>query len=265
MSSKSASLPPPESRLRETHSPGWHRRTAVLRLLYACYAWPLFVLLSATALLPLLLLPTLAARRRLIRVVARSALMLGGMRLRAAGLASIPLPCVVVANHASYLDGVVLAALLPPHFGFVIKREMHGVPIAGWLLERIGAYFVARNNRAGSARDALRVMRGVTSGEALAFFPEGTFRHQPGLLRFHIGAFAAAERAGVPVVPVVIHGTRRCLAPGSILPWPGPIAVEVLTPIPVPADHPEAAALMRDQSRAAFLARLDIPDLATEA
>ncbi len=252
-------------RVPEFHSPEWQRRTAALRALYALYAWPMFLLLAGAALLPLLLIPRLAARRRLIRLVARSALRLGGMRLAESSMASMPLPCVVVANHASYLDGVVLAASLPPHFGFVIKREMSRVPVAGWLLERIGAYFVARNQGAGSARDALRVMRGARSGEALAFFPEGTFRHQPGLMRFHTGAFAAAERAAVPVVPVVIHGTRRCLAPGTLLPWPGRITVEGLPAIQVPTGHPDPAAAMRDQARAAFLARLDIPDLAGEA
>jgi 1-acyl-sn-glycerol-3-phosphate acyltransferase len=240
----------------------WRLLTVPLRLLYALYAWPLFLLLALGALVPLSLMASLPARRRLIRSVAGLALRLGGLRLTVQDAERLPAACVVVANHASYLDGVVLAAVLPPHFGFVIKREMRAVPAAGWLLERIGAYFVARNNGAGSARDVLRVMRGASSGEALAFFPEGTFRHEPGLLRFHTGAFAAAERAGVPVVPVVIHGTRRCLAPRSILPWPGRIQVEVLAPIPVPAGHHDGAAAMRDAARAAFLARLDLPDLA---
>ena len=118
-----------------------------LRLVYACYAWPAFLLLSAASLPLLLVLPGLERRRRMIRAVARLALRAIGMRLQAHGMRSLPHPCVVVANHESYLDGVVLAALLPPRFGFVIKREMRAVPAAGWLLERIGAHFVDRRDR----------------------------------------------------------------------------------------------------------------------
>lgn len=249
------------TRLPEATSLRWRMLTAPLRLLYACYAWPAFLLLALVA-LPLLLIRSLPRRRRLIRHLARLSLMAMGMRLRVGGLQKLPPSCVVVANHSSYLDGVVLFATLPPHFGFVIKREMRAVPVAGWLLERIGAYFVARNNGAGSARDALRVMRGASRGEAMAFFPEGTFQRKPGLMRFHSGAFAAAERAGLPVVPVVIHGTRRCLAPHSVLPWPGRINVEALEPIGPLIGQPDAATALRDAARAALLSRLDIPDLA---
>ena len=79
---------------------------------------------------------------------ARLALRLAGMRLRVGGLEALPLPSVVVANHVSYLDGVVLHALLPVRFSFVIKREMSSVPLAGLLLRRLGAEFVERRGRA---------------------------------------------------------------------------------------------------------------------
>ena len=60
--------------------------------------------------------------------------LLAGMPLKLRGTENLPEgQCVVVANHASYLDGVVMAAALPPRFGFVIKREMNEVPVAGLL------------------------------------------------------------------------------------------------------------------------------------
>jgi 1-acyl-sn-glycerol-3-phosphate acyltransferase len=227
-----------------------------LRLMYACYAWPAFLLQAMVALLLLVVLPRLAQRRRLIRWVARNALRSIGMRIDVHGLGALPHPCVVVANHESYLDGVVLAATLPPHFGFVIKREMRSMPGAGWLLERIGAQFVARNNSTGSARDALRVLRSAANGEALAFFPEGTFRPQPGLLPFHNGAFAAAVRASLPVVPLVLRGTRRRLAPGTLLPWPGKISLTALHPIAATHRKSDIGAL-RDATRALFVEQLE--------
>jgi len=228
-----------------------------LRLAYACYAGAVFLACSLLALPPLAILPTLAARRRFIRRVGRTVLALMGMPVRTYWHGPLPDPCIVVANHCSYLDGVVLAAVLPPRFDFVIKREVESVPLAAFLLNRIGVQFVTRGNRAGSLRDALRVMRSAADGGSLAFFPEGTFDTGTTLLRFHTGAFAAAERSGAPIVPLVLRGTRRCLPPGSILPRPGRIEVQSLPPIrPVPG-HPEAAANLRDAARAAILAALN--------
>jgi 1-acyl-sn-glycerol-3-phosphate acyltransferase len=226
-------------------------------LVGAC-AWLAFLLVGIVSLIPLLLLPTLPARRRLIRWVARISLFCMGMRISSSGLDQMPLPCIVVANHESYLDGVLLAATLPPVFGFVIKREMQRVPVAGWLLTRIGAHFVARNNGSGSKSDALRVLRSASSGQPLAFFPEGTFRREPGMLPFHNGAFVAAQRAGLPLVPLVIRGTRRCMPPKRPLPWPGRISVRALAAI-AHSDQRDAAAL-RDAARAAIQSASGLPD-----
>ncbi|HMI37339.1 MAG TPA: lysophospholipid acyltransferase family protein [Steroidobacteraceae bacterium] len=228
------------------------------RLVYTLYAATVFLALALGSLPLLVILPTLGARRRLTRWVGRSALTLMGMPVRVHFRGPLPDPCIVVANHGSYLDGVVLSAALPPRFGFVIKREMSSVPLAGLLLTRIGSHFVSRDNRAGRARDALRLMRSATRGSSLAFFPEGTFGPVPGLLRFHTGAFAAAQRSGMPVVPLVIRGTRYCLPPETFLARPGRIEVQMLEPmrpLPLPGP-PDGAAALRDAARAAILAAL---------
>ncbi len=230
-------------------------------MLYALYAGAVFLALALLALLPLAVIPTLTGRRKFIQVIGRTVLALMGMPVRVRWYAPLPQPCIVVANHCSYLDGVVLAATLPPRFDFVIKREMNSVPLASFLLQRIGVQFVTRDNRAGSLRDALRVMRSATGGGSLAFFPEGTFHEAPGLLRFHTGAFAAAERSGAPVVPLVIRGTRHCLAPGGFMPRPGRIEIQTLAPLQVTGSLDNAAAL-RDAARAAILGALDEVDAA---
>jgi 1-acyl-sn-glycerol-3-phosphate acyltransferase len=198
--------------------------------------------------------------------MARLALVLAGMRVTTNSVATLPQPCVVVANHCSYLDGVVLAAVLPARFSFVIKREMSRVPLAGLLLRRIGVEFVERRAHAQVLRDTRRLMRQAQDGQALVFFPEGTFSPQVGLLRFHIGAFAAAARAQLPVVPIAIQGTRRCLAPGTLWPRPGRIQVQVLGALPSgppgPDGDTEARALwLRDHARSELLAFLGEPDL----
>jgi len=254
---------PPLESARQATPPALPRRTTrswlllPLRLAYGLYAGAVFAACALLALVPLACVPTLPGRRRLVRRVGRTVLGLVGMPVRTHWHGPLPDPCIVVANHCSYLDGVVLCAVLPPRFDFVIKREMDSVPLAAFLLKRIGVQFVTRGNRAGSLRDALRVMRSAAGGRSLAFFPEGTFEVGPTLLRFHTGAFAAAERAGAPVVPLVLRGTRRCLPPGSFLPRPGRIEVRSL-PVLVPvAGDGDGAARLRDAARAAILAALD--------
>ena len=97
-------------------------------------------------------------------------------------------------------------------------------------------------------------------GQSLVFFPEGTFDEVPGLKRFHGGAFAAALRAGVPVVPVVIRGARRAMPNGAILVRPGVVEVEILEPVGIDRERPDADAL-RDAARRRIAARIDEPDL----
>src|SRR3569832_157587 len=230
-----------------------------LRFVYGVYAVALFLVVSLTALLGVLLLPTLALRRGTARIAARTFFLLAGMPLRLQGLDRLPGgQCIVVANHASYLDGVVMTAALPARFGFVVKREMNAVPLAGLLLRRIGTEFVDRFNRHKGGTDARRVLRTASSGHSLVFFPEGTFTPQVGLGKFHSGAFAIAARASCPVVPAVILGTRRNMPATRVLPRPGRIEVRYGTPIvPAAATTLEDPALhLRDASRAAILAQL---------
>jgi 1-acyl-sn-glycerol-3-phosphate acyltransferase len=236
-----------------------------LRLIYGLYALTLFVAIALIALVLVLLLPTLGARRGAARIAARTIFFLAGMPLRVKGVENLPKgQCVVVANHASYLDGVVMAAALPPRFGFVIKREMNDVPVAGLLLRRIGSEFVDRFNRHKGGTDARRVLRSAASGHSLVFFPEGTFTNEVGLGKFHTGAFAIAARAGCPVVPAVILGTRRNMPATRVLPRPGALEVRygaAIVPAPAAAAHEDPALRLRDESRAAILAQLGEPDL----
>lgn len=229
--------------------------------LYGACALAVFGLLFVVAALLVLAVPRLAWRRGLVRLLARVALGIFGVRVTTLGLDNLPEgSCVVVANHSSYLDGFALKTALPPRFSFVIKREAASMPVVGVVLKRIGSEFVDRHNEGGRHRDARRVMRSAEAGHSLVFFPEGTFDEQAGLKRFHIGAFVAATRGDMPIVPVVIRGARRSLPSGSHVPRPGTITVEILAPLETNATDVSAEAL-RDDARRRILERLDEPDL----
>jgi 1-acyl-sn-glycerol-3-phosphate acyltransferase len=237
-----------------------------LALPYAAWTGALFMVLALSALLLILPLPWLSARRSVVRCAARLFLMLVGMRLSVRNASRLgEQACVVVANHSSYLDGIVLYAALPPRFGFVIKREMSRVPLANLMLRRIGAHYVDRGQGQKGARDTRKLLKRASKGRSLAFFPEGTFQQQPGLMRFRPGAFLVAARAHFPVLPVAIRGTRAALPPGTLQPWPGRIDVSLLEPVPAPAstEHDAVHAALQ-LARQAILAQLGEPDLASD-
>jgi len=226
-------------------------------------ALAVFFVLLAIASVAALLVPRLGWRRSLTRRFARVALAILGLRVTSTGLDNLPEgSCVVAANHSSYLDGVVLTAMLPPRFSFVIKREAADMPIVGLLLRRIGSEFVDRNDHGGRQRGARRVIKRAEQGHSLVFFPEGTFDEQAGLKRFHAGAFIAAVRGAMPIVPTIIHGARRAMPANALLVRPGRIKVEFLAPLPADGEKPDA---LREAARRLILERLDEPDLAPTA
>jgi len=255
-----STAPGPAARSAPQRSPLAATGRGLFRLFYVPYSLTTLTVLMVMAALLALLLPTLPARRSCTRWLARAWLAVTFLRLRIDGLEHLPEgSCVLVANHASYLDGVVMKAALPPRFSFVIKREASSMPVVGLLLRRIGSEFVDRHSAGGRQRDARRVMARAGQGHSLVFFPEGTFDSVVGLKRFHIGAFVAAARGRLPLVPAVIHGARQSMPNGAIAPHPGVIRVEVLPAMASDGREPEA---LRDLARAAILARVGEPDVA---
>jgi 1-acyl-sn-glycerol-3-phosphate acyltransferase len=202
---------------------------ALNRRVFTLYCAVSFTVLASIVFTINLVLPGLRARRRVASSAARLFLRSAGIPLAVRGLDRLPgVPCVVVANHASYIDGIVVAAALPPDFAFVIKKEMVRVPLASLLLRRLGSAFVDRFDRHKGGADTRRVWKLAAAGQSLVFFPEGTFDGTPRVGRFLGGAFSTAARADMPIVAVAIHGTRAVLPPGGILVYRRPIALDVL-------------------------------------
>jgi 1-acyl-sn-glycerol-3-phosphate acyltransferase len=207
--------------------------SAALRLPYVAYCLVSFTVMGLAVLAINLFLPNLRHRRVVAGAGGRAFLWVCGIPFKAEGLERLPkTPCVVVANHASYIDAIAIVAALPPDFAFVIKKEMVRVPLASLLLRRLGSQFVERFDRHKGATDARRVLKLAATGQSLMFFPEGTFDETRQIGKFLGGAFATAARAQIPVVAVAIHGTRNVMPPGGLSIHRLPIKVEVLTVLP---------------------------------
>ncbi len=204
-----------------------------MQRLYAAYCLGLFTVLGLVVLVVNLFVPGLRTRRLVAGACARWFFRGAGIRLEVHGRERLPRgPCVVVANHASYIDGIVAAAALPPEFAFVIKKEMARVPLASLLLRRVGSAFVERFDRHKGGSDTRRVWKLAAAGQSLVFFPEGTFDATRQIGRFLAGAFATAERSNMPVVAVAIHGTRDLLPAGTMMLRRGTVRFEILGVLP---------------------------------
>jgi 1-acyl-sn-glycerol-3-phosphate acyltransferase len=251
----------------------WLRRSArgIAEELYAGYAWLMFGLIGAMAWLAVVLLPSRHWRRTCARALARVLARLTGTPLHVQGAENLPPAqqcCVLVANHASYIDSLVLAAALTRPFSFVSKAELAARLGIGVFLDRLGTHFVERYDRQQGIADARRLSNAVRAGQSLMIFPEGTITRAPGLLPFHMGAFVAAREAGVPLIPVAVQGTRSILRSGSWLPRRGAVSITIGPAIrPREADDPqatawEAAVALRNSARTWILRHCAEADLA---
>ncbi len=235
--------------------------------LFAALAWTGAAVAGVIGWTGVVLLPHASWRWRLVRAALRSLAAATGTPVAAKGLDRIPPgPVVYVANHASYLDGFVLAATLPAPLSFVAKAELDRRWTTALPLRRLGTAFVQRAETAHGIAGAGALAELAGSGRSLVVFAEGTFGRMPGLLPFHMGGFMAAAATGLPVVPVAIRGTRSMLRAGSWRPRRGMIAVAVGPALrPEPGDRWTEACRLRDQAREWMLRHTGEPDLATES
>jgi 1-acyl-sn-glycerol-3-phosphate acyltransferase len=130
-------------------------------------------------------------------------------------------PAVYAANHLSALDIPVLYATLPMQFRILAKKELFVYPFLGWHLRRSGQIAVDQSDARASLRSLNRAGESLREGMPLVVFPEGGRSPSGELQEFMGGAFYAALKAQVPVVPVVITGVRELLPMNSFHALPG--------------------------------------------
>jgi 1-acyl-sn-glycerol-3-phosphate acyltransferase len=234
-------------------------------LIYAGWWWSVVALLGMIVWPVVVLLPGRTLRWRFFRRLARLAFRLMGTPITVEGSDRLTKQGgLLVTNHASYLDGLVLAAVLPGTPVFVAKRELSAQIVAGPFLKRLGAFFAERAEPKAGLEEVERLAALVRSGERPVFFAEGTFTRMPGLLEFRLGAFMVAVEAGMPVTPIAIRGSRSILRGGQWLPRRGRLSIHVGEAISSQGKGFKAAVALRDAARASVLAHCGEPDLARE-
>ena len=169
------------------------------------------------------------------RIWSRSLLWAAGVQVRVDGLEHINRHAsyVFASNHLSYMDTPVVLAYIPVQFRFLAKKGLFQIPFLGNHLARAGHIPVPRDNPRAAVKTlgvAAETVRRL--GVSLLVFPEGGRSEDGGLQTFKEGAAYIAIKAGVPVVPICLIGTREVLAFGSGHFHPGPVRLRIGRPIP---------------------------------
>jgi 1-acyl-sn-glycerol-3-phosphate acyltransferase len=140
---------------------------------------------------------------------------------------------VIVCNHQSHYDVIVLYGWLGIDFRWVIKSELRKVPGLGIGCEKIGHIFIDRSNTK-AALAAINAARGqIVDGTSVIFFPEGSRSRNNELGIFKKGAFKMALNIGIPILPITIVGTKNVLPPKTIRLLPGRVKMTIHEPIDI--------------------------------
>ncbi|MGB9123318.1 MAG: lysophospholipid acyltransferase family protein [Candidatus Angelobacter sp.] len=232
--------------------------------------WLYTVVLGCVSLVVSLFDPTGERQQRIARLWSRMILWTVGAKVQVEGLDRIDIskPQVYVVNHLSAFDIPVLYTHLPFQFRILAKKELFRYPFMGWHLRRSGQIPVVLENPKASVRSLNLAVASIRKGNSLVIFPEGG-RSPNGQLQFFMGgAFYAAVKAQVDVVPIVLVGTYEMLKMNSYHIKPGPIQMVVGSPISTVGMSTRDIAKITERARVImgdlYYSRCLVPDLRTE-
>ena len=201
-----------------------------LQVVYGVYAWLALAVVMLPGWLVTVVLPApIDGRpaRKFLRLLCRTTLALAGLKPRISGQEFLTeaaqrsqegQPLLLVSNHASYLDVLVVAAVSPVPICFVSKNEAASWPIIGTFIRKCGYLTVSRRDASHAAADSEGMVRKLQLGESVHVFAEGTFTAHNGLRPFQMGAFKSAVEIGCAILPITLVGTRNVLRDRAWLP-----------------------------------------------
>jgi 1-acyl-sn-glycerol-3-phosphate acyltransferase len=189
---------------------------------------------------------------KVARAWGRSLLFFAGVRVTVEGLQKID-PSqgyVFVANHLSYMDTPVALSHIPVEFRFLAKKGLFQIPFLGTYLKRGGHIEVPREDPRAAVKALTLAARMIGEHRiSVLIFPEGGRSRDGALQPFKEGAAHIAIKAGVPVVPVALIGTRHIMAMGSwTIRW-GKVRIRIGDPIPTAGLTPRDREALTEQAR----------------
>jgi 1-acyl-sn-glycerol-3-phosphate acyltransferase len=232
--------------------------------------WLYTVVLGCVSLVVSLFDPTGERQQRVAHLWSRMILWTVGAMVEMEGLEKIDIskPQVYVVNHLSAFDIPVLYSYLPFQFRILAKKELFRYPFMGWHLRRSGQIPVVLENPKASVRSLNLAVAAIRKGNSLVIFPEGGRSPNGQLQSFMGGAFYAAVKAQVDVVPIVLVGTYEMLKMNSYHIKPGPVHMVVGSPISTVGMSTRDIAKITERARVImgdlYYSRCLVPDLRGE-
>lgn len=160
-------------------------------------------------------------------------------------------PYVAVSNHESYAD-IFLISHLPWEMKWMSKETMFKIPCFGWMMRMAGDIEIRRGERASVVQAMQEARDRLAKRVSVMMFPEGTRSRTGELLPFKDGAFRLAIEAQAPILPLVVAGTRDCMAKGTFRFQPARARVKVLSPIETTGMTLDDLAALRERTRSAI-------------
>jgi len=232
--------------------------------------WLYTAILGCVSLVVSLFDPTGERQQNVARLWSRMILWTVGAKVQVEGLEKIDTskPQVYVVNHLSAFDIPVLYSYLPFQFRILAKKELFRYPFMGWHLRRSGQIPVVLENPKASVRSLNLAVAAIRKGNSLVIFPEGGRSPSGQLQAFMGGAFYAAVKAQVDVIPIVLIGTYEMLKMNSFHIRPGSVQMVVGSPISTVGMSTRDIAKITEQARVVigdlYYSRCLVPDLRAE-
>ena len=166
-----------------------------------------------------------------------------GWRVRVEGRELLPKgPCVYVVNHQSFADILAVMGLFTP-YKFVAKASLFRTPLVGWMMTLLGYVPIVRGSSTSMEQLLGPCRKWLRKGIPVLIFPEGTYSSGE-VLPFKRGAFQLALEEHVPVVPVLVRGTRELVdGDGPWMSFRANVTVQVMPALPPETLGPDSAAL----------------------
>lgn len=173
-------------------------------------------------------------QHRIARRWARMVMGISGVKVTVTGAENVAAGSsyIFCSNHLSLVDTPLVFGYLPVEFRVLAKRKYFLVPFLGWHLRRAGHLPVDPEHARSAARNIVEAARRAAEGMSVVVFPEGSRSWDGSMQEFRAGAAYIAIRAGVPIVPMGIIGTRDVLPRGSMIVRALPVELRLGEPIP---------------------------------
>ena len=220
---------------------------------------PLTFLFAFSAIIATLFDPSGRLYHGHARLWSRISLWLAGVRLTVSGQERVPAgqPVIYMSNHQGNFDIHSLFRAIPYRFSWIAKEELFAIPVFGHSMRRAGYVPLDRSDGRQALKSMERAATLIREGRSVVIFPEGTRTPDGNLLPFKKGGFLLAVKAGVPVVPVSISGSREVNPSKRIELFPGTINVRFGAPIPVAAGSSRGREELLERVRTAIAAGLE--------